>query len=44
MGGGGVKDSGRKLEADMILGVRGLSTTESGKELGEEMSLGYDGI
>ena len=37
-------DSGRKLEDDMIVRVRGLSPTESGKELGEKLVLGSEGF
>ena len=37
-------DSGRNLEDDMIVRVRGLSPTESGKELGEKLVLGSEGF
>ena len=42
MRGGCVKYSGRKLKADMIVGVRGSSLTGSGKELGESLALEFE--
>ena len=42
MGDGYSKDSGRELEDDMIVRVRGLSPTQPEKELGEELALGSE--